>query len=73
VNERLNAFLRTDPRDVGCGEAMEILHVYAELVAADPAAAERAYPGVAVHLRACGPCATDLAGLLELLRSTDTA
>ena len=25
----LDRFLRTDPRDVGCAEAMEILHVYA--------------------------------------------
>ena len=72
MNERLEAFLRTDPQDVGCGEAMEILHVYAELVAADPAAAELSHPGVAAHLRACGPCATDVAGLLELLRSADT-
>lgn len=70
--ERLEAFLRTDPQDVGCGEAMEILHVYAELITADPAAAERSYPGVAAHLKACDPCATDLAGLLELLRSADT-
>ena len=37
-------FLLTDPRDVGCEEAMEILHVYVELVAADAAAEER-YPG----------------------------
>ncbi|MGX6605012.1 hypothetical protein ACWKSP_23200 [Micromonosporaceae bacterium Da 78-11] len=73
MNERLETFLRTDPRDVGCGEAMEIVHVYAELAAVDPGAAERNYPGVAVHLRACGPCATDLAGLLELLRTADTA
>ena len=30
----LDRFLRTDPRDVGCGEAMEVLHVYVDLVAA---------------------------------------
>jgi hypothetical protein len=72
MNERLEAFLRTDPRDVGCEAAMEILHVYAELAAADPDAAERNYPGVAAHLRACGPCTMDLAGLLDLLRSADT-
>lgn len=72
MNDRLAAFLRTDPRDVGCGEAMEILHVYAELLQADPGAVERGHPGVAAHLRACGPCETDLAGLLELLRSADT-
>jgi len=71
MNERLAAFLRTDPRDVGCDQAMEILHVYAELVAEDPAAAEELYPGMAVHIRACGPCATDLVGLLEILRSTN--
>ena len=72
MNELLEAFLRTDPRDVGCGRALEILHVYADLVADDPAAAEQRYPGVAAHIRACGPCATDLDGLLELLRSADT-
>jgi hypothetical protein len=73
MNERLEAFLNTDPRDVGCGRAMEILHVYAELVGDDPVAAEEHYPGVAAHLRACGPCATDLTGLLESLRSADMA
>ena len=30
----LDRFLRTDPQDVGCEQAMEMLHVYAELVAA---------------------------------------
>ena len=30
----LERFLRTDPRDVGCAQAMELLHVYAELAAA---------------------------------------
>jgi hypothetical protein len=72
MSELLDEFLRTDPRDVGCGRAMEILHVYAELVADDPATAAERYPGVAAHIRACGPCATDLAGLLELLRTADT-
>ena len=24
----LDRFLRTDPRDVGCAQAMEMLHVY---------------------------------------------
>ena len=37
---------------------------YADLHAADPAAAALAHPVVAVHLDACGPCAEDLAGLL---------
>ncbi|MFI5897377.1 hypothetical protein ACIA5D_45525 [Actinoplanes sp. NPDC051513] len=62
-----DAFLRTDPRDVGCGEAMELLHVYAELHAAGPEAARSRYPGVAAHLRACGPCSTDFEGLLALI------
>ena len=41
----LERFLETDPRDVGCDEAMAVLHTYAEAVAAgeDP---ERIYPGV---------------------------
>ncbi|MEU8607208.1 hypothetical protein AB0C29_04295 [Actinoplanes sp. NPDC048791] len=63
----LDAFLRTDPRDVGCGGAMEVLHAYAELHVADPAEAARRYPGVAAHLRACGPCSTDFEGLLALI------
>jgi hypothetical protein len=63
----LDRFLRTDPRDVGCEKAMEMLHVYAELVAAD-APAERRYPGIAAHLRACGPCGEDFEGLLAAIR-----
>jgi hypothetical protein len=61
--ERLERFLRTDPRDVGCDEAMAVLHIYVDLVAADQDAAGR-YPGVAAHLSACGPCSEDFAGLL---------
>jgi hypothetical protein len=56
-------FLRTDPADVGCEQAMEILHVYVDQIAADPAAARR-YPGVTAHLAACGPCGEDFHGLL---------
>ena len=63
----LDRFLRTDPRDVGCAQAMEMLHIYAELTAAGAAAGER-YPGVAAHLRACGPCGEDFEGLLAALR-----
>jgi len=68
----LDRALRTDPRDAGCGTAMELLHVYAELVAADPAAAKRRYPEVAAHLRSCGPCAEDLEGLLAAIRADHT-
>ena len=63
----LDRFLRTDPRDVGCGQAMEMLHIYAELAAAGTPAEER-YPGVAAHLRACGPCGEDFEGLLAAVR-----
>ena len=65
----LDRFLRTDPRDAGCATAMELLHVYAELAAADSSAAERRYPEVAAHLRSCGPCTEDLQGLLAAIRA----
>ena len=61
--EALDRFLQTDPRDVGCDQAMAVLHIYVELVAAGEDAASR-YPGVAAHLLACGPCSEDFAGLL---------
>ncbi|MFF5175891.1 hypothetical protein ACFY3U_25155 [Micromonospora sp. NPDC000089] len=64
---RLDRFLRTDPRDVGCAEALELLHVYAELIARDAPAAATRYPGIAAHLAACGPCAEDLTGLLAAI------
>lgn len=63
----LDRFLRTDPRDVGCAEAMEMLHIYADLVAAGSPAEQR-YPGIAAHLLACGPCQEDFEGLLAAIR-----
>jgi hypothetical protein len=63
----LDRFLQTDPRDVGCGEAMEMLHVYVDLVAAGGPAEQR-YPGLAAHLRACGPCGEDFEALLAAVR-----
>ena len=66
--ERLDRFLRTDPRDVGCDEAMAVLHIYVDLIVAGEDAAGR-YPGVAAHLEACGPCAEDLTGLLAAVAS----
>ena len=66
--ERLDRFLRTDPRDVGCDEAVAVLHIYADLIVAGEDAAGR-YPGVAAHLAACGPCAEDLTGLLAAVAS----
>lgn len=64
----LAAFLRTDPRDVGCDEAWAWVHVYAEAMLAgqDP---EVQYPGVASHLAACPPCEHDYQGLLFALRT----
>ncbi|MEU7916454.1 hypothetical protein [Microbispora bryophytorum] len=62
--DELDRFLRTDPRDVGCDKAMELLHVYVELVTRHSDAARERYPGIAVHLRACGPCNEDFEGLL---------
>ena len=66
----LDRFLRTDPRDVGCAEAMEMLHVYVDLVAAGGDAEER-YRGIAAHLRACGPCGEDFAALLAAVRDAE--
>jgi hypothetical protein len=63
----LDRFLQTDPRDVGCAEATEMLHIYAELIAAGEPAEQR-YPGIAAHLQACGPCRGDFDGLLAALR-----
>jgi hypothetical protein len=63
----LDRFLRTDPRDVGCAQAVEMLHVYVDLVAVG-GDAEGRYPGIAAHLRACGPCGEDFEGLLAAVR-----
>ena len=63
----LDRFLQTDPQDVGCDQAMEMLHVYAELVASGEPAQQR-YPGIAAHLQACGPCGEDFEGLLAVIR-----
>jgi hypothetical protein len=65
--EGLERFLATDPADVGCDEAMAVMHLYAELLAAGADAAEQ-YPGVAAHLAACGACAEDVAGLLAAVQ-----
>ena len=66
----LDRFLRTDPRDVGCAQAMEMLHVYVDVVAAGGDAEER-YRGIAAHLRACGPCGEDFAALLAAVRDAE--
>jgi hypothetical protein len=68
--QRLQRFLETDPRDAGCEEAMAALHVYVELVlcGADP---DKQLPGIAAHLRSCGPCNEDFEGLLTAARLGD--
>jgi hypothetical protein len=63
ARDQLVRFLATDPSDVGCAEAMAVLHVYVDLVAAD-GDAPGVFPGVAAHLAACGPCEMDFEGLL---------
>ncbi|MEO3936424.1 hypothetical protein V3N99_06655 [Dermatophilaceae bacterium Soc4.6] len=62
----LDRLLSTDPRDVGCGEALGGLHLYVDLVLLTGAeqAAER-YPGLLAHLLACGPCDEDYQGLIH--------
>ena len=64
----LERFLRTDPHDVGCDEAMKVMHLYVELVTADPEHARRRFAGLAAHLEACGPCGEDFDGLLAAVK-----
>lgn len=69
----LENFLTTDPRDVGCDEALRLLHVYVDLVVQDGSEeAARHYPQVAAHLLACGPCREDFEGLLLAVRAAGT-
>jgi hypothetical protein len=67
----LERFLQTDPRDVGCEQALHVMHVYVELLLDDTDGAEaaRRYPGVAAHLSACDPCVEDFQGLLLAIRA----
>jgi hypothetical protein len=67
----LDRLLTTNPLDSGCGHAMELLDVYAELLADNEDAALR-HPDVAVHLAQCGPCSQDLTGLLEAIHNPST-
>jgi len=43
--------------------------VYVHLVSSGAPAADR-YPGIAAHLRACGPCGQDFEGLLALVEDS---
>jgi hypothetical protein len=62
-------FLQTDPSDVGCTQAIALLHAYVELVVAGENP-DVQHPGLAAHLRACGPCGDDYEGLLLTARGT---
>jgi hypothetical protein len=62
--QALDEFLRTDPRDVVCEQTMEVLDIYVDVVCADGAEAAERFPGVAAHLRGCGPRGEDFGGLL---------
>jgi RNA polymerase sigma-70 factor, ECF subfamily len=71
----LHRFLHTDPADVGCDEALRLLHVYVDQFHADRTAAQDRYPGIVAHLEACGPCGDDFSGLLTAVSGArpDTA
>lgn len=71
VRAPLEGFLRTDPADVGCDEALRMLHTYVDLVRDDRRAAEGRYPGIVAHLAACGPCGDDFTGLLAAVSGDD--
>ena len=50
---------------------MEVLDIYVDVVSADGAeVAKGRFPGVAAHLRACGPCGEDFDGLLAAVIGT---
>jgi hypothetical protein len=68
----LDRLIRTFDNDVGCAETADVLDVYAERTASDPARVARRYPGVAAHLRSCCPCRTDLEGLLTVIETEET-
>jgi len=69
-SEWVERFLTTDPSDVGCDEAVAVMHVYADLLAAGTDPEER-YPGVMAHLVACESCAEDMRGLLAAVLGGD--
>jgi hypothetical protein len=64
---KLDNFLNPDLRDVGCGETLELLDVYVDLLLSGVDPDER-YPGITAHLRDCHPCRQDLDGLIAAAR-----
>ena len=70
--DELDRFLQTDARDVGCDEALRLLHVYVDLIVDDGSEeAARRYPGIVADPRACGPCNEDFEGLLFAVESDE--
>lgn len=65
---QLVAFLATDARDVGCDQAWDVIHTYAEMVIDGETPDER-YPGITAHLMSCHPCWQDFEGVLNALRN----
>jgi hypothetical protein len=61
---KITDLLRTDPRDVGCARAMEVLHLYADLMLSAAESLD-GFAGVIAHLQACGSCSEDFDGLLR--------
>ena len=66
-SKALDRLLQTDPRDAGCDETMELLHVCAELVAIDRGTRSSV---IRRSPRSCAPapCGNDLEGLLAAIR-----
>ena len=80
----LDQFLRTDPRDVGCDQALQVLHVYVDLVLSETAeSAGRRYPEsprtcwradrAPTTMTDCSPPPAGLPGMAELGLLTVTA
>jgi len=67
IPSRLENFLDLDPIDAGCGETLQMLDAYVEMLLAG-GDAEGRFPGIAAHLRHCHPCRQDLEGLLIAAR-----
>ena len=55
--DELDRFLQTDPRDVGCEQALRVLHLYVEAVLDDESGTDvaRRYPALSRTCSAAGP------------------
>jgi hypothetical protein len=66
----LDKLLATNPADIGCDRAFELLDVYVEVELAGQNPQVR-FPGTAAHLRDCGACRADHQGLLAAAGGLD--